>query len=511
MASATPVVSASVLSLHAGVHAASCAGPRCGNGHRLLAIPVVTPIMHWLGGQASKAVGDVWKSAMTGLWSAAMWLLQLAFGVIDEFTSPDLSGSGPMATVLPTTMWVGASVAVLMVFVQLGLALIRRDGQSLGRVFLGVAQFGLVWLAYLGVAGGLVAAAAGLERGILQATVHVSTFNAIDLSASWPRNVGDVVLATVLGVLSLLLVIPAAFFYLVIMFVRSAALIVLVATAPISAAGLLSDVSKVWFWKSQRWFIACLLISPMCALVLGIGVQLSKGVVSGQGNKDAAAAGMAVVGCVIIAIGACCPLVLFRLLAFVDPSTASGAALRQSWSDAGGLSGVLSGPSALQGTGSAAATQTGSDGRSGGESAADSQTTSRLAGALGGFGWGMQAAVSAAHKAADVGSDVLGSTGVGHPGYSMTYADTRAARPATPRPSDVGEDAGADRGGDNGSEDGGPPSPPIDPPDGPGGAGPSGPLPIRGPLGPAGGPAPLGARGAGGGEAGGAAAAAGAL
>ena len=170
-----------------------------------------------------------------------------------------------------------------------------------------------------------------------------NSFSGINLSASWPRNVNDVVVATVLGVLSLLLVIPAAFFYLIIMFVREAALIILVATAPISAAGLLADASKVWFWKSLRWFIACLLISPTAALVLGIGVQVSAGVVSGEGDKTAAAAGMAVVGCIIIAIGACCPLVLFRLLAFVDPSTASGAALRQSWSDAGGMSGLMSG------------------------------------------------------------------------------------------------------------------------------------------------------------------------
>ena len=51
---------------------------------------------------------------------------------------------------------------------------------------------------------------------------------------------------------------------------------------------------------------------------------------------------MAVVGLLIIAIGAVCPLVLFRLLAFVEPGTASGAALRQSWSDAGGMSGCCS-------------------------------------------------------------------------------------------------------------------------------------------------------------------------
>lgn len=503
----TPGASMPSLLMHAalrsGLHASGTVSPasgcvttQCHPGTRVLAFPIVSPIMNWLGGQASKAIGDVWQAAMTGLWSAALWLLQLAFQVIDQFTTPDLSASGPMSSVLPTTLWIGAAVAVLMMFIQLAVALVRRDGQSLGRVFLGIAQFGAAWIAYLGVAGGLVAAAAGLEKGILSATLHVNSFSGINLSASWPRNVNDVVLATVLGVLSLLLVIPAAFFYLIIMFVREAALILLVATAPISAAGLLADASKVWFWKSLRWFIACLLISPTAALVLGIGVQVSNGVVSGEGDKTAAAAGMAVVGCVMIAIGACCPLVLFRLLAFVDPSTASGAALRQSWSDAGGMSGLMSGNGA-QAAGGTAAAQSSSDGRSGGETNAESQTRGRLAAAMGTVGQGMQTAVSLAHKAADVGSDVLGSTGVGHPGYSLTYADTRATRqqPAN----SVGTTGSGDGDGDEGSGgDGssapppGGPTPPVSPPS----PLPSGPAVPGGPGGAAG-----GGTAAGGGEA----------
>ena len=263
-----------------------------------------------------------------------------------------------MGSVLPTTLWLGATLAVIMMFVQLALALVRRDGESLGRIFLGIGQFGLVWVGYLGLAAGFVAAAAGLERGILESMLHAQDLSHVDLSANFPDKIGDITLATVLGVLGLLIVIPAAFFYVLIMFVREAALIILVATAPISAAGLVSETGKVWFWKTLRWFFSCLLISPMAALLLGIGVKLSTGVIApppkpkGGGisvvtdyanSVNTAHAGMAVVGCIVIAIGACCPMILFRLLAFVEPGTASGASLRQSWSDAGGMSGVMSG------------------------------------------------------------------------------------------------------------------------------------------------------------------------
>ena len=417
----------------------------------LLAIDL-NPIS-WLGDAAAAAVGDVWKAAMVGIWSAGLWLLSLAFAIIDAFTTPDLSANGPMGPVLPTTLWLGAFVAGTMIFVQLTLALIRRDGQSLGRVLLGVGQFGLVWVGYLGVAGGLVAAAAGLTRGILQAMLDVDSLSAFDLSSSWPREVVDTTVATVLGISSLLLLIPASFFYMVIMFVREAALIVLAAIAPISAGGLVSDSTRAWFWKSLRWFISCLLIAPTAALVLGIGVQLSAGVVAGNGDSTAQAAGMAVIGAVMIAIGAVCPLVLFRLLAFVEPGTASGAALRQSWADAGGLSGVVSGGG--QSVGSGAAGQSGGDGRSGGEAAAEAQSSSRMASMLGSVGGavgvGTAVATSLAYRAVNIGTDVLGSAGVGHPGYSMTPTDARSSR----RAGGSGSSSGADRPSDGGTGDGG--------------------------------------------------------
>jgi hypothetical protein len=451
--------------------------------------------LHWAGDAASAAVGDAWKAAMTGLWSAALWILKLAFRIVDAFTTPDLSPSGPMGAVLPTTLWLGAALAVVMMFIQLTLALIRRDGQSLGRIFLGLGQFGLVWVGYLGIGAVLVTAAAGLTHGILQSMLHVRVMADFDFSETWPHTVADVTLATVLGVLSLLVVIPAAFFYIVIMLVREAALIILVATAPISAGGLVSDVGKVWFWKTLRWFFSCLLISPMAALLLGIGVRLSEGVISPpnanqfahtSGNSvedvmslgnaiNTAHAGMAIIGCIVIAIGAVCPLVLFRLLAFVEPGTASGAALRQSWSDAGGLSGIVSGGKPP--IGGAAATQSADDGRSGGEAGAESQTQSRLASAMGTFGTGTQLVTSIANRAIDIGSDVLGQAGIGSPSYSLTPTDERSTRRGGGRvDAERGDGDSTERDGGDSSGDGGGGSPvaPVPPPSPAPGGGPNG-------------------------------------
>ena len=476
----------------AAVLAAPCSQPSCPAPDDVLAFDV-NP-MNWMGDAAGKAIADAWMAAMTSLWSASLWLLKLSFTVIDAFTTPDLTGGGPMGAVLPTTMWIGATLAVIMMFVQLTVALVRRDGQSLGRALLGIGQFGLVWVSFLGLATGLAAAAAGLSRGILDAMLDVDNMAGIDLSQSWPDGITDVTLATVLGVLSIFLVIPAAFAYVIIMFVREAALIILVATAPISAGGLMSDTGKTWFWKTLRWFFSCLLISPMAALLLGIGVKVSEGIINPPpdppadtsfdqlaeyaSTSSAAHAGMAVVGCIVIAIGACCPLVLFRLLAFVEPGTASGAALRQSWSDAGGMSGVMSG-GGKESSGSSAASKSAGDGRSGGESGAEAQTQSRLAGAMGAFGKGMQAASSIANKAVDMGSDVLGQSGIGSPGYSMTPTDQRSSRGSSNGGSSNGADPANGDGGDGGdtgpTKPAAPPTPPTPPslpgPSAPGGGG----------------------------------------
>lgn len=427
--------------------------------------------LHWLGSAASAVVGDVWTAAMIGLWSAAMWLLKVTFGFIDAFTTPDLSAGGPLAVVLPTTLWIGATLAGIMLAAQLAVALLRRDAGSLSRVLIGMGQFGLVWAVYLGVAAGLVAAAQALTGGILRALLNVSSLSQVDLTQDLPTTVADAALATVLGVLSLLVVIPAAFFLMLIMLVREAALLILVATSPISAGGLVSDVGRTWFWKTVRWFFSCLLIEPISALILGIAVSLAQGVFhppapGGDGAPTGAAAvashaGMAVVACLLIAVAAVCPLVIFRLLAFVEPSTASGAALRSSFTEQGGLGGLLSGSAGKESAGSAAAAAVGGDGRSGGETAADKAAGGRLAGALAmagraasTYGAGVMTAARFAGAAVDLGADVLGQAGVGHPSYSLTPADEQASRRGTAAPEAEPSDEDAASAG----------SPPTEPP-----------------------------------------------
>jgi len=463
-----------------------------GAGTRVLALDI-NPL-HWLGSAALGAATDTWKAAMIGLWTAGVWLLQLAFKLIDAFTTPDVSPTGPLAAVLPTTLWLGLFVVSITMALQLAVAIVRRDGKSLGRIVIGVCQFGVVWVGYLAVAGLLIAAASGLTTGLLSSMLHIPSWSAYAASNTWPRQLEDTGAASVLGLSALFLLIPASFAYVLIMLVREASLILLLATAPIAAAGLVNDTTKMWFWKTLRWFLASLLIAPAAALILGVGTSLSNGVISGAGTDTVAAAGTAVVGCVLVMIGAVCPMTLFKLLAFVDPGTGSGAAMRQSMTDAGGLGGLLGGgksanAGARSGAGSGAATATSGGGQSQGEASAQAQSASRMSKMLGPIGTGIGMATSMATRAADLTSDVLGQAGVGDPGYSMSFADNASRnRPSasgsssggsgsggSDTPPSGGGQAGPGGTGDSGSGGGAPlptspPTPPV--PMGPGGGGP---------------------------------------
>lgn len=391
--------------------------------------------LEWLGDAASEAVGEAWTSAMVASWSSALWVLNTAFRGVDAATTPDLSTGGPMGSVYPYTFGIGLTVALIMGFAQIGAAAFRRDGQSLGRLLVGVLQFGAVWLGYVGVAAALVTAAAGLTQGLLHELLGIDSFAGYRPGADWPRQVTDTVTASVLGICAWLLIWPAAIIYLLLMLVREASLMLLAATSPIAAAGLLSDVGRAWFWKSLRWFISALLIAPLSALVLGIGQKITESVVSGAGQSTEAAVGMAVVGGVIILIGALCPFIVFRLLAFVDPGTSSGAAMRASMASQGGVRSLLS----RQGDGgSVVAAQGDGMGRSMGEASADAATSSRFAAAGSAASAGAGAAIAAvgavskaAHAAINVGTDVLSSAGVGdgHPYYPHYTPDRRMGGP----------------------------------------------------------------------------------
>lgn len=412
-----------------------------------------------LGNAAASVVADGWTVAMLALWNTGLWLLKLALTIEDAFLTPDLSAGGPMREVYTTTFWIAGALVLVMVMVQLGITAVRRDGRSLGRVVLGAAQFGAVWVAWVAMAVAVLAAAGGLTTALMRSLLGV------DVMAAWQpwtgfstADVTDGTIATVLGVMGLFLVF-AAVAHLLVMLARAASLMVLAATTPIAASGLVWDGGQSWFWKTLRWFIAAAFTPVLMVLVLGLGVQLTTGVALGLADSLQTAIGTAVPGVVLIFVGSFAPLALFKLLAFVDPGTSSGAAMRAGLAAQGGVQGLFNGqPSA--GT-SDAASVSDSGGQSGGEAGTEAATNDRFTKSAGGLlgamgaagqvaaaGWGI--AQSIGSTSAALGADLTNQMGVGHNTYVPDFSGSRQSGRSRDQDTPDVNGSGPDKNGSDG-------------------------------------------------------------
>jgi hypothetical protein len=389
-----------------------------------------------LGNAAANVVIDGWTAAMLGIWNAGLWLLKLALTIEDAFLVPDLSASGPMRDLYGATFWIAGAMVLLLFLVQLGVAGVRRDGQSVGRVLLGVGQFGAVWVMWIVFAIAILAAAGGLTSALTQSLLGVDSVSAWQPWAGFSTaDLTDGTVATVLGVLGIFVVF-AAVAHLLVMLARAAALMVLAATNPVSAAGLVWDGGRSWFWKTFRWFLAAAFTPVLMVLMLGLGVKATSGVALSMTDSLQTAIGTAVPGVVLIFVGSFAPLALFKLLAFVDPGTSSGSAMRAGLAAQGGWQGLLNGRADGAGT-SDGASSSDASGQSGGEADTEAATNDRFTRSAGGFlgalgpggqmlaqGWGMAQGLGS--QAAAVGADVTNQMGVGHNTYIPDFSGSRS-------------------------------------------------------------------------------------
>lgn len=373
----------------------------------------IKPILGSLGSSLGSAASGALDSAMERIWTFAITLLSGAFGVIAQLARPDLDPtSGVFASVLPTLLWCGGLTLFVLALIQIARS-VMTGGRGFGTLLIGLGQYLVVTAGGLGFLSVLIVAADGLAEGILSAGLGVTSWRGInDQNSAW-LNSAHTVGGVGLGLTALFLVIPAAIGLLIEAMVRYAAILVLAATIPILAAGLVNESTTKWFWTGLRWVMALLLLTPATALVIVIGMRSAAAAAGadGQHSTTGSATVQLVVGGVIMLIALLCPMALFKLLAFLEPNTGAGMQMR----------GYLSGSGAHRG-GSAAAS-TGDDG-------GDAETEQRFAaigggplvtGALG-AGQGMAASSSA------TGGSLLDSVGAGHSGSNTAPGSRPSGR-----------------------------------------------------------------------------------
>jgi hypothetical protein len=388
-------------------------------------IPLPNPF-ETMGSIAGRIVVEGWTAAMLAVWNSGLWVLRLILGWVDSLLTPDLSEHGPAGELYRVTFWLAAALLLILGLVQLAIAAAKRDGRELARALIGLVQFALVWAAWIGYTVLIVAASSGLSRSLMESLLNVTSWR--DWQPWTPieaKDITDAATATILGVLGILVWI-AAIAHVVMMLTRAAALMVIVATTPISAAGLATETTRAWFWKSLRWFHAAALAPPVTIMVTGIGMQFATGVATGQSAGALASIATAIPAVILICIASFAPLALFKLLAFVDPGTASGAAMRAGLAASGGLQGLLRGNPAA--SSDATAAQADDSGRSAGEATAEAATSSRAAsgvasglsvlGPVGAFAAaGIGAMTKVGTTAAAVMADTTNQAGVGNNSY----------------------------------------------------------------------------------------------
>lgn len=437
-----------------------------------------------LGDVIANATADAWTAAMLAIWHAGLFILRVVLAFAELFLTPDLSPDGPGRDVYAFSLWIALALVVIMTMIQLGTAAFKREGKSLARALIGAGQFVVVcsgWFTYCGI---VLTACAAMTKALMKALLGVNTWSGWDpMKELDTQTITDGVVATVLGFLGMVLWV-AAIAHILVYLARAAALLILAATGPITAAGLVSDAGRSWFWKSLRWFHVSALTPVLMVLVVGIGAQFSTGAAAHLSDSSAKSIGTALPAVMLICVSAAAPLALFKLLAFVDPGSPSGASFRQSMALQGGLQGLLSG-SSNNTAGSTSAASTDAHGRSTGEKGAEESTSNRFnstalggaaQGALGklgpagaGLATSLGALSSLGAKATSLVADETNQSGVGHHTYGPDFSSTRTApgNSITRRPhghDDSGDpgDLSGDGDKDAGSGGGGvPPTPPV--------------------------------------------------
>ncbi|MCA1196169.1 hypothetical protein [Saccharopolyspora sp. 6V] len=281
-----------------------------------------------LGSEIAEFAADAFESAMRALWDGSLDLLRESFDLADRFSVFEVNPhDGPVGVLWPMMLWISGVLALGLFSWQLIMTSLR-GGRGMVRLTTGPLQYGVALAITVGMVGTFLAASDGLTQGILRAGLQSANFHEALESTEFAGGTGEGIKAVVLGLCAVIGVLPAAVGYLLEMLFREAAIYLLVATIPITAAGLLANVTKRWFWTTVRWLLSCIAMKPVLALALVLGV----GLVAGAEGLSALLAG---IGVLVLSVFS--PLVLFRLFAFVDPNTDAGGVFRDALSSSTGI------------------------------------------------------------------------------------------------------------------------------------------------------------------------------
>jgi len=209
------------------------------------------------------------------------------------------------------SLYISGSVAFLVLLLQTASIAVGRDAAGLGFAVRGLVRYAVSIAAIVGLASAALAAADGVSSYIVTATfgdtAGLQTKMAVLfggqalISGGGAGLVFMFLFAFVIAGLTLLLWVE--------LFIRNAAIVVLVVTSPIAAAGSMHQATSSWAKRTMSWTIAFIVMKPVLFLCLAIGVTRL---------GEATDLTRVLLGGAILAVAGITPFMLLKLFSFVD-------------------------------------------------------------------------------------------------------------------------------------------------------------------------------------------------
>ena len=241
----------------------------------------ITDPLGCVGDIVGAAAGSAWDGICESFAVAADDLLKAFASAFTAIPPVDLASPG-VRQVYAICLGIAALIAVLLLLFQVIRTAFTHDGSALAEGLTGIAKAAAAFILTLTVASAAITAADALTAYIIDQsfgsaaglTAKVTSL----ISFAGPAGAGPA--GELAGAASLLLLLAVIGILLILvlwfeLLLRNAALVVLVATSPIAAAGQVSGATRAWWPKLASATVQLIIVKPVIALVFALGFELT--------------------------------------------------------------------------------------------------------------------------------------------------------------------------------------------------------------------------------------------
>ncbi|WP_329615730.1 hypothetical protein OG244_23805 [Streptomyces brevispora] len=288
--------------------------------------------MNWTDCAADKA-SDVGASAFTGI---VNWLTEGLGKLVGtvmtwwvKIPTPSLEGNGngvkgdPVGWIWLHTGWITTWIAVLCLLVAAGRMAVTRRGDAAVEAAKGMLTLTVVTAASVSGFNLLAQASDSFSEWIITEAYGGKEFGEAVvgwLGLSMMVGFNGPVIALILALIATL----ACITQVGLMMVRTAMLVLLVGTLPLSAAASSTAAGQAWFRKSLGWLIAFILYKPAAAIVYATAIRMTA--MAGDGEADSGTMLMSICGIMLMILALVALPALMRFTTPLVQAVGSGGA-----------------------------------------------------------------------------------------------------------------------------------------------------------------------------------------